>query len=117
MATSTPHLLECLVTLSHDDYPLISSSARHAITVFSQYYDSNQSDVKLSSLLEGRVHSLCSALPRLMRQNDDKRKIATLQLLSGYLQLLKSRVKALTHSHAHLSRLVTALVQVQQGMY
>ncbi len=117
LTTSTPRLLECLVTLSDDDYPLISNSAHYAITVFSQCYDSDRSDVRLSSLLEGRVHSLCSALPRLMRQNNDQRKVATLQLLSGYLQLLKSRVEALTHSHAHLSRLIIALVQVLYVIY
>ena len=112
----TPTLLETLVTLSNDDYPLVSNSAHFTISSFSKRYSKDEQNVKLTSLLEERVHSLCSSLPRLMRANDDKRKVATLQLLSGYLRLLGPHVVNLTHSHVHLTRMIQALIQVSKEL-
>lgn len=43
------------------------------------------------------------------------RKVATLQLLAGYLHLTGSHVSLMLHSLPHLSRLVQALVQVNVG--
>ncbi len=44
---------------------------------------------------------------------DDTRKLSTLQLLVGYLKILGSGVATLVNSHAHLSRLMLAIVQVR----
>lgn len=112
LVKSIPTILEVLVTLTNDEYPLVSNSAHFTITQFSERYSKDNQSFKLSSLLEERVHSLCSSLPRLMRAKDDKRKVTTLQLLSGYLRLLGPHVVSLSHSHAHLSRMVQALLQV-----
>ena len=89
---------------------------------------------ELASVLEERLYALASSLPRLMRQHgrhyiietvhflwiylslhhspDDAQKVSTLQLLAGFLQLLGPHTLTLTHSHAHLSRITQALIQV-----
>lgn len=43
------------------------------------------------------------------------RKVATLQLLAGYLGLCGGHVSLMVRSLPHLSRLVQGLVQVRQG--
>ena len=43
---------------------------------------------------------------------DDTRKMSTLQLLAGYLQLLGPHIISLTYSHPHLTRITQALIQV-----
>ena len=53
----------------------------------------------------------------LHHSSDDVQKASTLQLLAGYLQLLGPHTLTLTHSHAHLSRITQALVQVVLSWY
>ena len=66
----------------------------------------------LNSLLEENLHSALTSLPRLMRIGDDSKKIQSLNLVLGYLNLLGNRLSSLLNSSAHLKRLSLALVQV-----
>jgi hypothetical protein len=112
-----PAVLEILVSLSHDDFPVISSTAKLALTHFSDRYSKKEDGegeggTELRAIMEERLHSLSSSLPRLLRGQSEAGKVSTLQLLTGYLQLLQSRVIHLVNSQAHLTRIVQALVLV-----
>ena len=110
-------VLDVLVSLSHDDYHVISSVAKLALTSFSNRYTETEevegdSEVELRAIMEERLHSLSSSLPRLLRGQNEAGKVSTLQLLTAYLELLQSRVIHLVSSQAHLTRIVQALVLV-----
>ena len=113
-----PFVLEVLVSLRHDDYPLISSTAKLALTTFSECYTKEEEEgegengAELRAIMEERLHSLSSSLPRLLRGQNEAGKVSTLQLLTGYLELLQSRVVHLVNSQAHLTRIVQALMLV-----
>lgn len=112
-----PAVLEVLVSLSHDDYPLISSTAKLALTSFSDCYTKEEGESdggELRAVMEERLHSLSSSLPRLLRGQNEAGKVSTLQLLTGYLELLQSQVVHLVNSQAHLSRIIQALILVGQ---
>ena len=110
-------VLEVLVSLGHDDFPLISSAAKLALTTFSNGYTKEEDKdggggSRLRAIMEERLHSLASSLPRLLRSRNEPGKVSTLQLLTGYLELLQSQVGHLVNSHAHLTRIIQALVMV-----
>lgn len=109
-----PAVLEILVSLSHDDYPLISSTAKLALTSFTDRYSKEEEGegAGLRAIMEERLHSLSSSLPRLLRSQSEAGKVSTLQLLTGYLELLQSRVTNLVNSQPHLTRIIQALVLV-----
>lgn len=120
------------MTLAHDPYQQVANTARASLSQFPG------GGSGLASLLSQQLHSLVSSLPRLIRQHDDNRymptltvamttalpslvacddrKVATLQLLAGYLGLAGGHVMLMVHSLPHLSRLVQALVQVRPGV-
>lgn len=108
----TPPVLEVLVALCHDEYPVVSSVAQLAVTTFSEQYSGEEDSLELTAIMGERLYSLASSLPRLMRSQNDIGKVSTLQLLTGYLKLLRDHVIHLVNSHAHLTRIVQALVQV-----
>ena len=110
-----PAVLEILVSLSYDDYPLISSTAKLALTSFSDRYSKEEGEGEgagLRVIMEERLHSLSSSLPRLLRSQNEAGKVSTLQLLTGYLELLQSQVTNLVNSQPHLTRIVQALLLV-----
>jgi len=62
-----PQWVEVLVTLAHDEFPLISDFARLALDRFPS------GGHTLSSLMGAQLHTLVSSLPRLIRHHDDTR--------------------------------------------
>lgn len=71
----------------------------------------------LNSLLEENLHSSLTSLPRLMRTSEDVKKIHSLNLVLGYLNLLEKRFSSLLNSSSHLRRLSLALVQVMKKSF
>ncbi|XP_048353915.1 LOW QUALITY PROTEIN: TELO2-interacting protein 1 homolog, partial [Sphaerodactylus townsendi] len=69
-------------------------------------------DRRLADILSEELHALTTALPRLMSSQDDQGKLATLNLLVGYLKLLGPKMNVVLHSASHLQRLSKALMQV-----
>ena len=112
LVTCMPPVLEVLVGLSRDDYAIVSSMADLSLTAFSEQFSKEEDSFELMAVMEERLHSLASSLPRLLRSQSDVGKMSTLQLLTGYLKLLQSRVGHLVKSQAHLSRIIQALVMV-----
>lgn len=100
------------MVLSRDDYLITASMAGLSLSSFSQQFSKEEGSFELMAVMEERLHSLASSLPRLLRSQSDTGKISTLQLLTGYLKLLQSRIVHLVNSQAHLSRLLQALVLV-----
>ncbi|CAH1773622.1 unnamed protein product [Owenia fusiformis] len=111
MEASIPHLLQVLVGLVGDDYPNVASKATQALQQFSNAHMANNQSKSLVEILEENLHALATSLPRVIRTMDDNKKISTLQLFSGYLNLLGPRIKGLILSYPHLKRLSLALVQ------
>ncbi|KAL5484668.1 hypothetical protein EMCRGX_G021207 [Ephydatia muelleri] len=108
-----PLLLEVIVTLTMDEYKQVAEQAEKAMCTVSELF-AREGGINLTFILEERLFGLASVLPRLMRQHDDARKQANLQLLAGFLRLLGPRVYQLTCSHSHLSHITLALVETLQ---
>lgn len=102
--------LEVIVTLTCDEYSLVSNAANKTLEIFSQILEETGVS-NLTSVIEEKLFNLSSILPRIMRDTDEGNKLVVLRLLKGYLQLLGSHVSQLTFSYAHMTRLIQALVQ------
>ncbi|XP_042317867.1 TELO2-interacting protein 1 homolog isoform X2 [Sceloporus undulatus] len=108
---SVSELLKALVSLVNDERPEIqarSNEVLRSITVQGMVAENRP----LTNILSEDLHSLATALPRLMNSQDDQGKISTLNLLLGYLKLLGPKVSVVLNSASHLQRLSKALVQV-----
>ena len=66
----------------------------------------------MNALLEENLYSSLTALPWRMRTADDGRKIQSLNLVLGCVNLLGNRLSSFLNSSSHLKRLSLALVQV-----
>ena len=66
----------------------------------------------MNALLEENLYSSLTALPWRMRTADDGRKIQSLNLVLGCVNLLENRLSSFLNSSSHLKRLSLALVQV-----
>ncbi|XP_038075424.1 TELO2-interacting protein 1 homolog [Patiria miniata] len=121
LSASVPKLLELLVSLIGDEYDQVAERCRRILETFAQAHMGGDGEgdgvgdgvgKPLVELLEENLHSLMTALPRLMRTADDATKLARLNLVIGYLKLLGPRISSLLHSVSHLRRLSLALIQV-----
>ncbi|XP_068709692.1 TELO2-interacting protein 1 homolog [Montipora foliosa] len=110
MQSCVPIMVDLLVGLTEDDYAQVASFSRNVLNNLSLQLGNGSSF--LNSLLEENLHSALTSLPRLMRIGDDSKKIQSLNLVLGYLNLLGNRLSSLLNSSAHLKRLSLALVQV-----
>ncbi|XP_004687008.1 PREDICTED: TELO2-interacting protein 1 homolog [Condylura cristata] len=104
-------LLKALVGLVNDERPEVQARCNK---VLKQFADQKVvvGNRALADILSENLHSLATALPRLMDSQDDLGKFATLSLLLGYLKLLGPKVNFVLNSVAHLRRLSKALIQV-----
>ncbi|XP_013380878.1 TELO2-interacting protein 1 homolog [Lingula anatina] len=112
LSNCVPQFLETLVSLLGDDYPNVATRSKQALTTFQQNCEATEQIKPLVELLEENLLHLATSLPRVMRVADDRDKLMTLKLFTGYLQLLGSKVNTMFYSHHHLRRLAQALVQV-----
>ncbi|NXG51629.1 TTI1 protein, partial [Psilopogon haemacephalus] len=111
LADSFGHLLKALVGLVNDDDSHVQSRCQQVLQGMAQQGVVAQSRA-LADVLAENLHSLATALPRLMSSQDDRGKACTLSLLLGYLKLLGPRVGTVLKSRSHLQRLGKALMQV-----
>ncbi|KAM9069388.1 TELO2-interacting protein 1 homolog isoform X2 [Sarcophilus harrisii] len=108
---SVGHLLKVLVGLVNDENLDVQNRCNNVLKNFADQRIVVESRV-LTDILSENLHSLATALPRLMSSQDDQGKYSTLILLLGYLKLLGPKVNFILHSVAHLHRLSKALIQV-----
>ncbi|KAH0619335.1 hypothetical protein JD844_019371 [Phrynosoma platyrhinos] len=111
LVESVGELLKALVSLVNDEMPEIQTQSNEvlkSITAQGMVAENRP----LTEVLSEDLHSLATALPRLMNSQDDQGKISTLNLLLGYLKLLGPKVSIVLNSASHLQRLSKALVQV-----
>lgn len=66
----------------------------------------------LIQVVEENLYALFSSLPRQIRSTEEEKKLHTLHVIVGYLQLLGCHIKTLLSSGHLLKRLSHALVQV-----
>ncbi|XP_054029498.1 TELO2-interacting protein 1 homolog, partial [Dryobates pubescens] len=111
LVDSFGHLLKALVGLVSDESGEVRGRCREVLQGIAEQGVVAQSRA-LADVLSENLHSLATALPRLMSSQDDRGKVATLSLLLGYLKLLGPKVDAVLRSASHLQRLAQALLQV-----
>ncbi|XP_015278291.1 PREDICTED: TELO2-interacting protein 1 homolog isoform X2 [Gekko japonicus] len=111
LAGSVGQLVKALVGLVNDESAEVRSRSNEALRGLAAR-GAVAEERRLADILSEELHALTTALPRLMSSQDDQGKVATLNLLVGYLKLLGPRVNVVLHSASHLQRLSKALVQV-----
>ncbi|NXF78630.1 TTI1 protein, partial [Sclerurus mexicanus] len=111
LVDSFSHLLKALVGLVNDENSEVQSRCNEVLRGIAEQRIVAQNRA-LADVLSENLHSLATALPRLMNSQDDMGKVSTLSLLLGYLKLLGPKVNIVLNSVSHLQRLSKALVQV-----
>ncbi|NWR43363.1 TTI1 protein, partial [Regulus satrapa] len=111
LVDSFSHLLKALVGLVNDENSQVQSRCNQVLQGIAEQRIVAQNRA-LADVLSENLHSLATALPRLMNSQDDAGKVSTLSLLLGYLKLLGPKVNVVLNSVSHLQRLSKALVQV-----
>ncbi|NXV77680.1 TTI1 protein, partial [Atlantisia rogersi] len=111
LVDSFSHLLKALVGLVNDENSEVQSRCNEVLRGIAEQGMVAQNRA-LADVLSENLHSLATALPRLMNSQDDTGKVSTLSLLLGYLKLLGPKINLVLNSVSHLQRLSKALVQV-----
>ncbi|KFZ55171.1 TELO2-interacting protein 1, partial [Antrostomus carolinensis] len=111
LVDSFSHLLKALVGLVNDENGEVQSRCNEVLQGIAGQGIVAQSRA-LADVLSENLHSLATALPRLMNSQDDAGKVSTLSLLLGYLKLLGPKINIVLNSTSHLHRLSKALMQV-----
>ncbi|KFP65429.1 TELO2-interacting protein 1, partial [Cariama cristata] len=111
LVDSFSHLLKALVGLVNDENSKVQSRCNEVLQGIAEQRIVAQNRA-LADVLSENLHSLATALPRLMNSQDDTGKVSTLSLLLGYLKLLGPKINIVLNSVSHLHRLSKALMQV-----
>ncbi|XP_049672809.1 TELO2-interacting protein 1 homolog [Accipiter gentilis] len=111
LVDSFGHLLKALVGLVNDENGEVQSRCKEVLQGIAEQRIVAQNRA-LADVLSENLHSLATALPRLMNSQDDTGKVSTLSLLLGYLKLLGPKINIVLNSISHLHRLSKALMQV-----
>ncbi|XP_009871012.1 PREDICTED: TELO2-interacting protein 1 homolog, partial [Apaloderma vittatum] len=111
LVDSFSHLLKALIGLVNDENSEVQSRCHEVLQGIAEQRLVAQNRA-LADVLSENLHSLATALPRLMNSQDDAGKVATLSLLLGYLKLLGPKINFVLNSVSHLHRLSRALMQV-----
>ncbi|XP_039353769.1 TELO2-interacting protein 1 homolog isoform X3 [Mauremys reevesii] len=111
LVESVGHLLKALVGLVNDESNEVQSKCHEILRSIAELRTVAENRA-LADILSENLHSLATALPRLMNSQDDQGKFSTLSLLLGSLKLLGPKVNIVLNSAAHLQRLSKALMQV-----
>ncbi|XP_005445021.2 TELO2-interacting protein 1 homolog isoform X1 [Falco cherrug] len=111
LVDSFSHLLKALVGLVNDENSEVQSRCNEVLRGIAEQQIVAQNRA-LADVLSENLHSLATALPRLMNSQDDMGKVSTLSLLLGYLKLLGPKINIVLNSVSHLHRLSKALMQV-----
>nr|XP_056700921.1 TELO2-interacting protein 1 homolog [Euleptes europaea] len=111
LAGSAGQFVKALVGLVNDESPEVQSRSNEALRSLAAR-GAIAEDRHLADVLSEELHSLTTALPRFMSSRDDQGKLATLNLLVGYLKLLGPKMNVVLRSTSHLQRLSKALMQV-----
>ncbi|XP_009501338.2 TELO2-interacting protein 1 homolog [Phalacrocorax carbo] len=111
LADSFSHLLKALVGLVNDENGEVQRRCNEVLQGIAEQRIVAQNRA-LADVLSENLHSLATALPRLMNSQDDTGKVSTLSLLLGYLKLLGPKINIVLNSVSHLHRLSKALMQV-----
>ncbi|NXN33770.1 TTI1 protein, partial [Nycticryphes semicollaris] len=111
LVDSFSYLLKALVGLVNDENSEVQSRCNEVLQGIAEQRMVAQNRA-LADVLSENLHSLATALPRLMNSQDDMGKVSTLSLLLGYLKLLGPKINVVLNSVSHLNRLSKALMQV-----
>ncbi|XP_009317013.1 PREDICTED: TELO2-interacting protein 1 homolog [Pygoscelis adeliae] len=111
LVDSFSHLLKALVGLVNDENSEVQSRCNEVLRGIAEQRIVAQNRA-LADVLSENLHSLATALPRLMNSQDDTGKVSTLSLFLGYLKLLGPKINIVLNSISHLHRLSKALMQV-----
>ncbi|XP_048489583.1 TELO2-interacting protein 1 homolog [Plutella xylostella] len=112
MAPSIPHVLDVLIALAKDEYPEISRFCSDGLQAYFCNI-SHEAKLKTLDIVAENFISILQSLPRILNNVDTPRKLATLNLIHGYLQLLGSsaRLASVLGLHRAVHALTRSLVQ------
>ncbi|KAM6458047.1 TELO2-interacting protein 1 homolog isoform 2-T2 [Liasis olivaceus] len=111
LVDSAGQLLKALVGLVNDESPEVQHRSERVLQDIAAQ-ERVAGNRLLADVLSEDLHSLATALPRLMNSQNDQGKMATLNLVYGYLKLLGPKVNMVLNSTSHLQRLSKALMQI-----
>ncbi|KAI8818748.1 uncharacterized protein EV422DRAFT_579829 [Fimicolochytrium jonesii] len=98
LATSIPILVETLVGYVNDTVPQVSNEAKHKLdTAASTLYHQST----LVTMLKRNFYSMLESLPRLIMQADDRKKLEALNIVNGYVVLLKTEIRPSLNAAIH----------------
>ncbi|XP_023240279.1 TELO2-interacting protein 1 homolog [Centruroides sculpturatus] len=105
-------LLEILLILSVDDYSNVSDKSNAILKEFAKYNVNNNRNIL--DILEDDLHSLVIKLPRIVKTQDEKQILSSLNLLLGYLNVFGSQIVHFLHSLPHQKRIILALLHMAE---
>ncbi|KAJ3158165.1 TEL2-interacting protein 1 [Geranomyces michiganensis] len=89
LADSIPLLVETLVGYVNDNYPEVAIACREQIESVA-----GRNQFSLNAMLKENFYNLMMALPQRVMQPDDRKKLAALQIVIGYMLLLKDGIRS-----------------------
>ncbi|CAB3376131.1 Hypothetical predicted protein [Cloeon dipterum] len=92
-------LLEVLVALSEDTVSEVSHAASAALEDVSRVFGD---EMDLTEILEGNLYRVAEQLPSIFTKKDERRQLAGLGLLVGYLRLLSHKLQDALLLHCKL---------------
>ncbi|KAJ3010370.1 TEL2-interacting protein 1 [Thoreauomyces humboldtii] len=107
MVSSTPILVETLVGYLNDDFPQVATECRNQLEAVSLAIRGQYS---LTAILKKNFYAMMTALPHHVMQPDDRKKHEALQVINGYLLLLKDGIR--TSMSTVLARMSIALLRI-----
>ncbi|XP_071865673.1 telo2 interacting protein 1 [Bombus fervidus] len=108
-------LIEYLISLSEDEFPVVRDKAEEVLTAININFMRDKNMRSLVELLEENFYDLLTKLPRIIRKSDDNDQLSCLNQIAGYLKLLgEQRLPRVMMSAPHVNRLILALVYVSE---
>lgn len=106
-------ILEILLILSVDDYSEVLDKSNAVLKEFTKY-NINKNNRNILDILEDDLHNLVIRLPRIMKTEDEKHILSSLNLLLGYLNIFGVHITHFLHSLPHQKRIILALLHVAE---
>ncbi|CAK8678703.1 unnamed protein product [Clavelina lepadiformis] len=100
-------LMAIPIKLLHDEHDNVSTRCRDIVE---QLSNMSHESTNLTHSIYDLLFDICTNLPQNLRKSSDEQKLASLQLLLGYLDVCKQDLQGLMNSSVHLTKLMKALL-------
>lgn len=130
MSESISHLIDILISLSEDDNLEVAKKSKKALN---KIFDKSHITLNITTeVVQENLYNVLTKFPRVMNEAgivailsfyvnfiwnvvlDLTKKVNILNLLIGYLRIIKNNLENILQSSSHLQRLILSLVHVSQ---